>query len=166
MKPQEKKYRVSSFAHIEQILKKVGAKKAKEIVSTHYYGVHEGNDVEKFVEYPDRCEIHVLKEQDGRFTMTEHRPITDKAEGLVWLKRRGFTTANIVSMAYTEYAYKDGTVGLYMIDDFLSSVILYYLPEKISEMEKEFELENAEVISLPYNKYLDTLGKRRTMKLR
>ena len=138
----------------------------KEIVSTHYYGEHKGNDVEKFVEYADRCEIHILQEQDGKFTMTEHRSITNKDEGFSWLKSRGFTTANIVTMAYTEYEYKEGTVGLYVIDDFLSSVILYYSPEKLEAMEKEFELEHAEVISLPYNKYMNTLGKLRTMKLR
>lgn len=165
MKPQEKKYRVSSFANTEQILKKVGAKKVKEIVSTHYYGQHKGNDVEKFVEYADRCEIHVLKEQDGKFTMTEHGSIANKDEGFTWLKTRGFTTAHIVTMAYTEYEYKERTVGLYVIDDFLTSVILCYLPEKLSELEKEFELEHAEVIALPYNKYLDQLGKLRTLKL-
>lgn len=54
MKHQEKKYLADSFTTIQKILKKKGAKKKQEIVSTHYYGQHEGNDVEKFVEYMEQ----------------------------------------------------------------------------------------------------------------
>lgn len=165
MKPQEKKYLVDSFTAIQKILNEKGAKKEKEIVSTHYYGQHIGNDVEKFVEYVDRFEVHVLKENDGRFTMTEHRSIADKDEGITWLKGKGYETANIVKMAYVEYVYKNGTVGLYTIDDFLHSVILYYPPEEHESIEKKFGLENAEVITVPYNKYLEQLGRLRSMKL-
>lgn len=165
MKRQEKKYLVDSFDPVIKLLKEKHAAKLKEIVSTHYYGQHEGNDVEKFVEYSDRYEIHALKEQDGKFTMTEDRLIADKHEGLAWLKNKGYTDANIVTMAYTEYAYKSGTVGLYVIDDFLHSVILYYPPDQHEAMEKEFGLEKAEVITVPYNKFLSKLGKLRSMSL-
>lgn len=161
MKSQEKKYHVDSFADIGRKLRQIGAQKIREIVSTHYYGQHEGNDVKKFVEYADRFEIHTLKEESGRFTMIEHAPITDKAAGIDWLQKQGFTHASIVNMAYTEYEYKHGTVGLYVIDDFLKSVILYYPPEQLAAIEKEFKLQNTEVISLPYNKYLDQIGKLR-----
>ena len=165
MKPQEKKYLVNPFTKILKILKEKGAKKRKKIVSTHYYGQHAGNDVEKFVEYVDRYEVHVLKESDGRFTMTEHKPIEDKKAGLVWLKGKGYTNASIIKMAYTEYEYKNGTVGLYTINDFLHYVNLYYPQNQHETIEKEFGLQNAEVITVPYNKYLEKLGRLRLIKL-
>lgn len=161
----EKKYRVESFKKILQLLKEKKAQKGKEIVAIHYYGEHKSNDVEKFVEYEDRYEIHVLKESNGTFTMAEHSPIADKKAGMIWLKKRGFKTVNIVKMAYTEYSYKNGTVGLYVINDFLHSVILYYPKANHETMEKEFKLTNAEVISVPYNKYLEKIGKLQSKKI-
>ncbi len=165
MKPQEKKYRVESFIEILKLLKEKGAEKQKEITSIHYYGQHEGNDVEKFVEYKDRYEIHILKEHDGRFTMMEHTPIKDKDAGFTWLKNKGYSVVNIVKMDYTEYSYKGGTVGLYIIDDFLRSVILYFPKDKHKKMEKEFGLDSVDVISVPYNKYLAQIGHLRSMRL-
>lgn len=161
----EKKFRIESFERIKEFLKNAGAKEVKRVTSTHYYGEHEGNDVEKFVVYPDRTEIHVLKESDGKFALTESKPIAGKEEGFAWLKSRGYTKANIVDMNYTEYAYKNGTVGLYVIDNVLRSVILYYPKEKHEAMEKEFGLETAEVIAVPYNKYLASLSRLRTIVL-
>lgn len=165
MKHQEKKYRVDSFDKILKFLNEKGAKKGKEVVSIHYYGEHKGNDVEKFVEYTDRYEIRILKEHDGRFTMTKHETIPDKDSGFKWLKNRGFTVANIAKMDYAEYAYKDGTVGLYIIDDFLYSVILYYPREQHKAIEKDFMLDDLEVITIPYNKYLEKMGCLRSIQL-
>ncbi|HKZ35546.1 MAG TPA: hypothetical protein VJ242_02415 [Patescibacteria group bacterium] len=165
MKPQEKKYLVSSFTKIENKLARIGAKKVKEVISVHYYGQHSGNDVEKFVEYADRVEAHVLKESGGQFTMIKHEEIPDKNSGLGWLRNQGYKTMNIVKMAYREYSYKNGTVGLYTIDDFLLSVILYYPSGQHEAIEKEFGLERAEVISVPYNKFLDQLGRLRSTNL-
>lgn len=165
MELQEKKYLVDSFENIQRFLDEKSAVKGKEITATHYYGEYAGNDVEKFVEYADRYETHVLKEQNGRFTMTEHAPITDKDAGMAWLKKKGYTTANLVKMVYTEFTYKNGTIGLYVIDDFLHSVILYYPPGEHETIEKEFGLENAEVITIPYNKYLNQLGRLRSINL-
>jgi len=68
-------------------------------------------------------------------------------------------------MEYTEYAYKNGTVGLYVINDFLHSVVLYYPPDKHAAIEKEFGLEHAKVIAVPYNKLLDQMGRLQSMKL-
>jgi hypothetical protein len=156
---------VESFANIESMLNEKGATKGKEVVTMHYYGQHEGNDVTKLVEYADRFEIHQLKETNGQFTFLPHIPVASKDAGLQWLKDKGYTTVNIVKMANTDYPYKNGTIGLYVIDDFLHSVILYYPPEDHEAVEQEFGLENAEVIILPYNKYLDKLGRLRSMKL-
>lgn len=97
--------------------------------------------------------------------MTEQKQVAGKKQGIDWLKSRGYINADSVKMAYAEYEYKNGTVGLYTIDDLLHSVILYYPPNEHNEMEKEFGLEKAEVIKLPYNKYLEKLGKLRSMKL-
>lgn len=165
MKPQEKKYLIDSFDDIQKLLVEKGAVKGKEVTAVHYYGQHTGNDVEKFVEYADRYEIHILKESDGRFTMTEHSPIADKNAGIAWLRKRGYTNANIIKMNYVEYAYKNGTVGLYTIDDFLRSIVLYYPPGEHDAIEKEFGLQPAKVISVPYNKLLEQMGCLRTMVL-
>jgi hypothetical protein len=113
----------------------------------------------------DRYEIHILKEHDGRFTIIKHETIPDKNAGFAWLKNRGFKVANIVKMNYVEYAYKNGTIGLYIIDDFLHSIILYYPKEKHKAIENEFGLETAKVIGLPYNKFLKQMGCLRSMQL-
>jgi hypothetical protein len=154
MKPQEKKYQVNSFIKILKLLKEKGAKKKQRIISTHYYGQHKSNDVEKFVEYSDHFEIHILKESDGKFTMIEHKSIPDKDSGF------------IVKMDYEEYKYKNGKIGLYTIDDFLHSVILYYPSDKHEAMEKEFGLNNSEVISVPYNKLLKKMNCLRSLKIK
>lgn len=165
MKLQEKKYLVDSFNSIQKILKSKKAPKVNHVTSTHYYGQHSGNDVEKFVEYFDRFEIHVWKEVQGKFIMTDHSKIADKKEGIDWLKKRGFTKANVVKMEYSEFAYKDGTVGLYILDDFLYSVILNYPEGKHEKIEKELGLTKYKVITIPYNKFLDQMGKLRSLKL-
>lgn len=161
----EKKYLVESFDNIRKKLLEIGVKKIRDVTSIHYYGMHDGNDVEKFVAYPDRIEIHILKESDGKFVLTEHRAIADKDQGFLWLKDRGYTMANIVSMDYEEYAYQGGIVGLYVIDGFLYSVILDFDSDQLTIKEKEFGLQNAEIISIPYNKYLEVLGKLRSTEL-
>ena len=162
---QEKKYQVDSFDDIGKIIKEKGLKKIKKVTSVHYYGEHEGNDVEKIVEYPDRVEVHALKEENGKFTPTEDFRVKDKEEGFAWLRKREFIKANIVKMNYEEYGYKNGTVGLYVIDDFLNSVILNYPTGEHEGVEKEFGLEDAERITIPYNKQLKELGKLRSMEL-
>ncbi|MBI5018668.1 hypothetical protein HZB58_00120 [Candidatus Gottesmanbacteria bacterium] len=165
MKLQEKKYRVDSFSTVLNLLNQKGAKKIKDIVSTHYYGVHQGNDVEKLVEYPDRWEIHVFKETGGKFVNGEQVLVANKAAGLAWLKAKGYEKVNIIKMNYSEYGYKNGVIGLYIINDFLNSIILTYLPNQHKSMEKEFYLENTEIISKPYNKYLEKLNRVESVPL-
>ncbi len=164
-KLQEKKCQVESFDPILKLIKEKDLKKLKEVTSVHYYGKHEGNDVEKFVEYPDRVEVHVFKEIDGKFASTEDFKVKDKKEGIAWLKQRGFKEANIVKMEYVEYTYKNGVVGLYTIDDFHHSIILNYPEGGHETVEKEFGLQNSEVITIPYNKLLETMGKLRSINL-
>lgn len=162
---QEKKYLVDSFIQIRTLLDSVGAKKTRDVTSIHYYGEHESNDVEKFVEYPDHLAIHILKESDGTFTLLESIPITSKDDGLAWLKLRGYTIANIVRMIYSEYAYNNGKIGLYTIDGIVHSVILDFPVSHLKSMETKFGLESSEVISLPFNKYLQHIGHLRSMRL-
>ena len=162
---QEKKYKVDSFKDILQLLKKKKAVEEKKIVATHYYGEHSSNNVEKFVEYEDRYEIHILEELNGKFTLTEHSKIVNRNAGITWLKKRGFTKASIVKMVYTEYIYGNGIVGLYKINDFLNSVILNYPSSEHSEKEKEFGLTKAEIIKIPYNKCLEKIGHFQSISL-
>ncbi|OGK15674.1 hypothetical protein A2862_02870 [Candidatus Roizmanbacteria bacterium RIFCSPHIGHO2_01_FULL_38_41] len=165
MDKQEKKYKVDSFDEIKRKLKVFHAPKVKEAVSVHYYGQRNDNNVEKFVEHADRIEIHILEESAGKFILKENKEIASKDEGFSWLKKQGYSTAQIVKMEHEDYSYQDGMVGLYTIDDFHYSVILYYPPDRHAAMEKEFGLENAEVITIPYNKMLAEMGKLRLLKL-
>ena len=165
MRYQEKKYRVDSFIKIQKILGGVGAKKGKEVVATHYYTQQENNDVIKLVKYSDRNEIHMLEESKGKFSLKENSPVENTEVGLQWLKDKGYKTVNLVKMAQVDYEYKNGIVGLYFIDDFLYSVILDFPQQQHESIEKEFELDNAGVISIAFNKYLKQIGQLRSMKL-
>lgn len=166
MDHQEKKYRVTSFTKILEVLSAAGATKIREVVSTHYYGQHQGNDIEKFVEYADHYEYHVLKQENGKFTLTEHASLPDKNAGITWLKNKGYNRVNLVKMAYTEYSYKNGLVGLYVIDDSLYSVILDYPSGQHEVIEKDFGLEKAEVLTMPYDQYLAGQGSLRSIELK
>lgn len=165
MKHQEKKYQVESFDQVKKILDKLGIKKSEESITNHYYGQHKGNDVVKLVKYADRNEIHVLKESEGKFSLEESLPMENTEEGLKWLKDKGYKVVNLVKMANVDYEYKGGLVRLYVIDDWSHSVILDYPEGKHEAIEKEFGLETAEVISVPYNKQLEQMGKLRSMRL-
>ena len=68
-------------------------------------------------------------------------------------------------MAYTDYDCKGGIVGLYLINDFLYSVILDF-PDGMHEiMEKEFGLDKSKVINIPYNKLLEKMDRLSTVPL-
>lgn len=166
MKYLEKKYRVNSFTKILKLLNEKGAKKGQEIVTTHYYTQQESNDVVKLVKFVDRNEIHILKEKQGRYSLKSNIPVLNTDAGLQWLKDKGYKTVNIVKMINTDYEYKNGIVGLYIIDDFLYSVILDFSEGQHEPIEKELGLNSPEVISIPYNKLLEKIGRLRLMNLR
>lgn len=56
-----------------------------------------------------------------------------------------------------DYDYKGGIVGLYIINDDLFSIILDFPPGEHEVIASELGMEAAEVIDLPYNKYLESL---------
>jgi hypothetical protein len=165
MKHQEKKYRVDSFEKALNILKQSKAVKEKEIINIHYYAQKEGNEVVKLVKYEDKNEIHILDEIDGKYILKEKIFMKSTEKGLKWLKDKGYKTVDIVKMDYTDYVYKGGIVGLYTINDFLCSVILDYPERQHETEEKEFGLSKDDVIDIPYNKYLQKLGKNNSMNL-
>lgn len=156
---------MESFTKIQKILNVKGAKRGHEVVTIHYYVQQEGNDVVKLVKYIDRNEIHLLKESQGSYYLKENIPVENIDAGLQWLKDKGYKVVNIVKMDNTDYEYKDGIVGLYIIDDFLYSVILDFREGQHEEMEREFELQTAEIIYVPYNKYVDQIGRLQSRKL-
>lgn len=167
MKHQEKKYRVDSFASIQNILDKNNAKKGQEVITMHYYAQKEGNDVVKLVKYVNnRNEIHILEASQGRFSLKEKIPVPSTDAGLQWLKDKSCKTVNIVKIANTDYEYKNGVVGLYIIDDFLYSIILDFPEGQHEAIEKELGLNIAEVISIPYNKLLEKIGRLRSVDLK
>ncbi len=165
MKHQEKKYQVDSFTKIQKILVEEDAKKGKEVITTHYYAPQESNDVVKLVKYGGRDEIHILEESNGKFFLKENIPVENTDAGLKWLKDKGCKTVNVLKMVNTDYEYKNGVVGLYVIDSFLHSVILDFPEGQHREIEKELGLGTAEVIRASYNKFLEQVGKLRSMKL-
>jgi len=165
MKHQEKKYQVKSFDQVKKVLDRLGVKKSGEVVTNHYYGQHEGNDVTKLVEYKDKNAIHILKEKDGKFDLVESIPVESVKAGLKWLRDKGYKVVNLVKMANVDYEYKGGQVRLYTIDDWLKSVILDYPEGEHKTIAQEFRLEIAEVIKIPYNKQLEEVGKLRSKKL-
>lgn len=165
MKPQEKKFFVESLAPLKKKIQELHLRKVKDESTTHYYGRHEGNDVAKFVVYPDRVVLRSLKEVNGKFEFGEDRALESKDEGFKWLKEKGFSNVDVVEMEYEEYAHKGGTVGLYVINSELYSVILFYPPGRHSEIETEFGLNQAEAIAMPFNKYLEKIGKARFVEI-
>ena len=132
----EKKYRLDSFIQALALLKEKGAHAVKRVVNTHYYAQKEGNDVVKLIEYADRNEIHILAESQGKYTLTEKIPMQSREAGLQWLKEKGYKVVDIVKMDYTDYEYDGGVVGLYLINDFLHSLILDYPEGQHEKKEK------------------------------
>lgn len=165
MKNQEKKYKVESFEEILRLLTKKGAKKGEEKTSLHYYAEHEGNDVIKLVSKPNKNEIHILEETNGKFDLVDSIPVDSVEAGLTWLKNRGYKKVGKVKMVNINYEYNNGEVGLYIINDWLYSVILDYPAGEHEVVEKEFNLESAEQIDVPYNKYLEQKGKLQKISL-
>ncbi|MEX0616274.1 MAG: hypothetical protein WD231_00510 [Candidatus Woykebacteria bacterium] len=166
MKYQEKKYRVDSFTKIWRILEEAGAKKKSKVLSTHYYAQQEGNNIIKLVQYENKNEIHLLQESQGKYSLKEKIPVETTDAGLKRLKDEGYKAVEVVKMVNTDYEYKGGIVGLYLINNFLHSVILDFPEGHHETLEKEFGLETAEVISVPYNKYLEQIGKLQSIKLK
>jgi hypothetical protein len=165
MRHQEKKYRVDSFAKIQKTLEEKGIEAEKEVTTTHYYAPQKGNDVVKFVKFTDKNEIHILEETRGKFSLKENVPVENSEAGFQWLKDKGYKTVSVVKMVNADYGYKNGIVGLYVINDFLHSIILDFPEGQHEAIEKELGFGAAEVISVPYNKLLEQIGKLRSMKL-
>jgi len=165
MKYQEKKYKVDSFVTISKLLNEKGAKNEKEVVTMHYYTQQPNNEVVKLVEYDNHNEIHILTESNGKYLLKQKIPVLTTEAGLKWLKDKGYKIVDLVKMVYTDYEYKNGIVGLYVINDFLYSVILDFPEGQRKTIENEFGLSNIEIINIPYNKLLDQLGRLHSVDL-
>ena len=119
----------------------------------------------KLVKYTGRNEIHLLDEVDGKYILKQKIPMKSTEAGLQWLKEKGFKIVDIIKMAYTDYEYKNGIIGLYTINDFLLSIILDYPEGQHDMFENEFGLKADDVITVPYNKYLEKISKLKSMEL-
>lgn len=161
----EQKYECDSFTKILTFLDSVHAQKLRHETSTHYYGVHDGTNVDKVVVHHDRIAIHRLSESNGRYTLTENCPVTSLSEGLSWLSSLGYTSISIVDMDYTEFAYRDGTISLYSLEGKYPSIILTYPKESLAQMETVAHLSRNKKISVPYPIWLRQKGVLRTMPI-
>ena len=101
----------------------------------------------------------MLKESDGKFTLADRIPMSDVSAGLRWLRDKGYESCTTIKITHTDYEYNVGLIGLYIINDLLYSVILDFPGNKHLAMEKQFGLEEAEQITIPYNKILENMGK-------
>jgi len=155
MQHQEQKYLVGSFDEVQAALQQVEAVAALPIMSTHYYAQQPGNDVIKLVVKENACEIHELKENNGNFKLVNNAPVRDRKAGIQWLIEHGFDNVSIVTMQHTDYRYKDGIVGLYVINDTLKSVILDFPEGEHDAVAEELGITSAKLIQQPYNKYLE-----------
>ena len=162
---QEKKYKVDSFSHVTGILRSEHAKKVSTSKTTHYYAQLEGKDVVKIVESDEKCEIHRLEENDGKFDLVERIPVDGVKAGFKWMRQEGYGKVDVLTMESTSYEYGSGFVRLYTVNGEVLSIILDFPPGKHEEVEEVLGLQNAEVIALPYNKYLagHNLGKTKTL---
>lgn len=163
MTKQERKYLVKSFTKIKKILSNKKISQSQYSATDHFYGRQKGNNVTKLVKYSDKLEIHVLEEEDGIYLLKKTIPMKTVNEGINWLRNSGFSVIDIVKMESITYDYLGGLVRLYLIDGWLHSVILSHDNEKLSEVEKKLGIKKADVIAQPYNVYLESLGKLRTM---
>jgi hypothetical protein len=156
MPRQKKKYRVNTFEYIAAQLRALGSQPYPTAMSTHYYAKRAGNGIVKLIELEDGShEIHILKEKGGKYTLIENIPVKNKEEGLDWLDSKGYSKLQTITMSHTDYPYQDGIVGLYVINGVLYSVILTFPPGKHEAIERKFGLQDAEVIDISYNKYLE-----------
>lgn len=158
MRYQEKKYRVENFDQILRKLQKLGCNQVGHSISTHYYAKQADNNVTKLVEKAGQYEIHILEEKAGKFTLKKNIAVDSKQVGLAWLEKAGFSDLTVVRMDHTDYEYKGGLVGLYVINGKLFSVILDFPSGEHETVTAELGVEAAEVIEAPYNKYLELLA--------
>jgi hypothetical protein len=155
---QEKKYRVDGLSTTEDALTVLGVSEEAQGRSTHYYTRQPGNNVVKLVQHTRDVELHKLRESGGRFTLTDRISFATMAEGLRWLVELGFDSVAKIEMQHRDFSFRGGTVGLYDINGQLYSVILDLEDGLHDDAARELGLSGAEVIALPYNKYLEARG--------
>jgi hypothetical protein len=161
----EKKYRVDTFTPIRGTITRLGATPTVTLESSHYYAPLTTDDTIKMIDYGDKIEIHSLSTKNGLHSLNTVIPISTLEEGYAWFRKKGFKTLEVLNMHDEEYAYEDGGFALYTINHSVFSVILGYTAELLPMMEAEFELGNAEVIKVPYNKYMAAIGEVSTVIL-
>ena len=166
MKYAELKFQVDSFKHIKDRLRQIGSEKGRVTTLTSYYARQDSKDVVKLIHYPDHNEINVLTESNGTFLLKDSIAVDNTEAGLDWLKNKGYSLVDVVEMDCTEYEHAGGTVGLYLINGWLHSVILDFPPQKHEEMKEFFDLSRAQEITVPYNVYLEQAGTVQSLTLR
>jgi|SRR3989344_3419807 len=155
MRHLEKKYEVKDFVAIRQKLQTLGITWTHHARSEHYYAKHSGNDVVKLVHSKNKDEIHLLKESVGTFNLTKIIPVDNIESGLKWLKDKGYEDVQTIKMEHSDYPYKGGIIGLYLINDSLHAIILDFPPNQHEAIAKELDLVNVPVIDTPFNKHLN-----------
>lgn len=162
---QERKYRVESFIPIKRRLEQLGIAGSKLKKTSHYYRQYEGNDVIKLISNKNKNKIVHLKENKGKFDLIESIQMESLEDGLNWMKEKGYSSVGLVKMENVDYKYKNGLVRLYIIDDWLYTVILKYPKGEHKSLESDLLLGKAETVKVPYNKLLKQLGKLKIIKL-
>lgn len=165
MKYLETKYRVKDFGAIEQRLKDLGAQPIKMSETTHFYAQRPDLNVTKLVDYGNRWQIHELAEANGTFALTRKIDMPSRQAGLDWLRNQGYHKVQVVTMADRGFEVPDGEIGLYLINDWLTSVIVDVPAEYQDAWAQKLELHAQDIITTPYNVLLESLGRANFMQL-
>jgi len=159
----EKKFRVSTFEPILAYIQQCHIPSTLEVRTTHYYAQLPTEDTLKIINYGDRVEIHRLTTTHGLHSLDEVIPLQSVEDGLQWFHARGYDKLDVLAMHDREFEFKGGGFALYTINNTVCSIILGYPEEDLASMEQALGLQSAEVISVPYNKYLAQLGMVQTI---
>ncbi len=157
MQHQETKYLVDSFLPFIDFFAAHNINPQEPKTTHHYYGRQPGPGVTKLVDYGDHQEIHILSEKDGQFKLSSALPIASVELGLEWLRQHGFTSIDHIQMTATDYAYKQGRVRLYLLNNEVHSIILDYPVGQELEVAVELGLTEQQLLRVPYNVYLQNI---------
>lgn len=148
----EKKFRLETFDQLLALLDEKHIPLSKDSHATHYYAPMRDSVVTKIVEDDEGIRITQLKDIDGTFEFIKREYVSSHDGAVDWMHSRGFSDLKRVAMHSRIFEYHGGHIELIDINNgSLLSVVLYFEPNKHERMTKEFGLENAELIEVPYS---------------
>lgn len=131
-------------------LEALGATDLGEGTSRHYYA-DVGKGTLKVVERDTGWEITEMTGEDGRFVVSSKQSLVDKQRGFSILRSKGHTKVEFVEMKFHDYEYDGGVIGLYVINEVLSAIVIDYPPESLDGIVGELKLNKLKQIKESFN---------------